>query len=148
MLNLEDIESAKVLKMHTITKSAAAFLFSLSALSPHPSFSWKKMEAAQTHFVQLHVTAHLLIFFKGPMYQLHICRSKLNITVRKAWTSSKLLVYIYKSKLNFTVRKAWTSSKLLVYSYKFKLNITVRKAWTSSKLLFCTDKFKLNFHSM
>jgi hypothetical protein len=100
MLNLEDIESAKVLKMHTI----------------------QKMEAAQTHFVQLHVPAHLLIFLKGPMYQIHICRSKLNFTVSKAWTSSKLLVYTYKSKLNFTVRKAWTSSKLLVYTYEFKLN--------------------------
>jgi hypothetical protein len=115
------------------------------------------MEAAQTHFVQLHVTAHLLIFFKGPMYQLHICRSKLNFTVRKAWTSSKLLFILtspnsisqyVKLELHPNYLFIFTSpnsiseyAKLELHpNYLFTLTSsnsisTVCEAWTSSKLL-------------
>jgi hypothetical protein len=51
VLKLEDIESAKVSKMHTHnTKVLLHFFFHCLPLAPIHLFS-----AAQTHFVQLHV---------------------------------------------------------------------------------------------
>ncbi len=148
MLNLEYIESAKVLKMHTIQKVLLHFFFHCLPLALIHLFSEKRWKLPRhilcssmllPIFWSFSMALCINSIYAGPNSISHVC---------KAWTSSKLLVYTYKSKLNFTVRKAWTSSKLLVYIYKSKLNITVRKAWTSSKLLVCTDKFKLNFHSM